>query len=163
MNDQEIDQLPTGRCRYVLLHTALARIATAFRGEPPAEHSRLCRQAVRDALGVPVDAEGVTLLAALADQREVYESMLAAFTEVLQLGLHYENYRQPDNTESVVANKAWSMFMEAYKGVHLSEAERKLATCSAMLRALEYWLTFTTGGLMQATLDLYEMMGGEQR
>lgn len=163
MNEQEIDQLPTGRSRYILLHAALGRIAGNYRGEPPGEHSRLCRQAVRDTLGVPADAGGLALLAAFAPHREVYESMLAAFTEVLQLGLHYENYKEPDNVEAVTANTAWSMFIQAYEGVHLSDAERKLATCDAMLCALEYWLTFTTGGLMQATLDLYEMMGGDQQ
>jgi hypothetical protein len=139
--------IPTTTVRNQVLRECMSWIAVHYEGvdAPDAWH-----RAVRDSLGLPAggpvgpDSFGAT----------TYDHVLLAFEEVLALGLHYERTGEPATAEARAAHDSWRVFLGVVGNDAVSSDEAVLDHLDAMVAGLEQWLTYTPGGLADATRNL---------
>jgi hypothetical protein len=139
--------VPTTTVRNQVLRECMSWVAVHYEGvdAPDAWH-----RAVRDSLGLP--AEGPVQPDSFGPTS--YDHVLLAFEEVFALGLHYETTGEPATAEARTAHDTWRVFLGKVGDVELSSDEAVLDHLDAMVTGLEQWLTYTPGGLADATRNL---------
>jgi hypothetical protein len=151
-----ITGVPTTTVRNQVLRESMAWIAVHYDGvDAPAAWHR----AVREPLGLPLDGP----LLSESFRATTYDHVLLAFEEILALGLHYENTGDPATAEARAAHDTWRAFMAGIGEVELSSDERVLDHLDAMVGGLENWLTYTPGGLADATNNLDAFLNAAPR
>jgi hypothetical protein len=148
--------VPTTTVRNQVLRECVAWIAVHYEGVQAPE---VWHRAVREPLGLPLDGPLMTE----SFRATTYDHVLLAFEEIFALGLHYENTGDPATAEARTAHDTWRVFMAGVDEVDLSSDERVLDHLDAMVAGLEHWLTYTPGGLADATNNLDAFLNAAPR
>ncbi len=142
--------LPTTTVRNDLLRDCLAWIGAHYEG---GDEATAWNQAVRETLGIPYTGR----ITPEAFTRCVYEYARRGVEEILALGLHF--YDDLDVTgEARTAVATWQLFMQTLHRPELTEEDRRYVHVEAMVVGLEHWITYTPGGLQDATRSLQLLM-----
>lgn len=151
-----ITGVPTTTVRNQVLRECMVWIGLNYDGvdAPDAWH-----RAVRETFGLPLEGT----LRPESFLASTYDHVLLAFEEILALGLHYETTGEPATTEARTAHDTWRVFMGAVDQVDLSTDEAVLDHLDAMVAGLEHWMTYTPGGLADATRNLDAFLNADAR
>lgn len=151
-----ITRVSTTTVRNQVLRECMAWIAVHYDGLDAPD---AWRRSVRDTLGLPLDGP----LRPESFGSTSYDHVLLAFEEILALGLHYETTGEPATSEARTAHDTWRVFVAVVDGVDVTTDERVLDHLDAMVAGLEYWITYTPGGLADATRNLDAFLNADVR
>ena len=87
----------------------------------------------------------------------MYDYVRRGFEEILALGLHFHDDLDVTG-EGRTAVATWQLFMKTLHQPELTEDERRFVHVEAMVVGLEHWITYTPGGLQDATKSLRMLM-----
>lgn len=151
-----ITGVPTTTVRNQVLREAMTWIAVHYAGSdaPDAWH-----RAVREPLGLPLDGP----LRPESFVSTTYDHVLLAFEEILALGLQYDSTGLPATAEARTAHDTWRVFTAGIGDLDLGSDEKLLEHLDAMVAGLEHWLTYTPGGLADATGNLDAFLNAAMR
>ena len=142
--------LPTTTVRNDLLRDCLAWIGAHYDGGCP---TTAWHHAVRETLGIPYDGP----IRPDLFTRCVYDYVRQGFEEILALGLHFHDDLDVTG-EGRTAVETWQLFMETLHQPLLTDEERRYVHVEAMVVGLEHWVSYTPGGLQDATKSLQLLM-----
>jgi hypothetical protein len=148
--DDFLRPMPETTVRNDLLRDCLAWIGAHYDG---GDMPTAWFGAVRDTLGLP--HEGLITPEMFAPR--VYNRVLLGFEEILALGLHFR-VDEDVTGEGRAAVATWHLFTGLVGNADLTGDQRRFAHIDAMVAGLEYWVTYTPGGLAEATRGLQRLI-----
>lgn len=105
--------------------------------------------AVRSVLGLPLDDN--VLLTKADFTTEAYDRAHQCFRDIVCIARHARKGELEDSPYVVVTVAAYKSLTQQRD---LNEDQQKTHALTAMVDALQYWCTYTPGGLFDATRDL---------
>jgi hypothetical protein len=142
--------LPTSRQRDALLLECLSWVGKYYEGGSVAD---CCHVAVREALHLPLDNRPLRRDMFVGDE---YDAVRIPYGELLGLGLVSE----ASGADLRIAETIRRRLRHAMSQSDLNKAQVQRMQLESMVDAVEYWLTWTPGGLAEAVQDLFVLIKG---
>jgi hypothetical protein len=142
--------LPTSRQRDALLQECLAWVGKYYEGGSVVD---CCHVAVREVLHLPLDDRPLRRDMFVGDE---FDAVRVPYGELLGLGLVADASLEDVRIAQVIRHR----IRDALSQPDLSDAQSRRLQLEAMVDAVEYWLTWTPGGLAEAVQDLFVLMKG---